>query len=159
MLASSAELTYFLEVANTLNVSRAAEKLGISQPSLSLAIKRLEESLGTTLFIRHKQGVSLTQSGKQLLVHARQLLQYWEKTRSEVLASEQKIQGYYTLGCPSTIAIYLVSKFLGGLLERYPKLEIHLQNDISRTITQQVINLSLDMGIVVNPQRHPDLII
>jgi len=61
MLPSAAELEYFLEVANTLNLSRASERLGLSQPSLSLAIKRLELSIGTQLFIRHKQGVTLTQ--------------------------------------------------------------------------------------------------
>lgn len=159
MLPSAAELKYFLEVSNTLNVSRASERLGISQPSLSLAVQRLEKSMGTPLFIRHKQGVTLTQAGKQLVSHARQLLQYWENTKSEALASQQKVQGYFTLGCHSTIAIYLVSGFIADLMENHPKLEIHLKHDISRRITEQVINLSIDIGIVVNPFKHPDLII
>lgn len=156
---SFAELKYFAEVCHTLNLSRAAERLGISQPSLSLAIKRLEQSVGTALLVRHKQGVSLTQAGKQLMLHARQLLQYWEKTKSTALASWQEVQGYFTLGCNSTIAIYLVSQFLPNLLQKYPKLEVHLKHDISRKITEQVINLSIDIGIVVNPIKHPDLII
>lgn len=159
MLPSAAELEYFLEVANTLNLSRASERLGISQPSLSLAVKRLEQSVGTQLFVRHKHGVTLTQAGKQLLLHTRQLLQDWEHTRSQALASQQEVQGYFTLGCHSTIAIYMVSGFLADLLEKHPKLEIHLQHDISRKITEQVINLSIDIGIVVNPFKHPDLII
>jgi DNA-binding transcriptional LysR family regulator len=159
MLPSAAELVYFLEVSNTLNLSRAAERLGISQPSLSLAIKRLEESIGLPLFARHKHGVTLTQAGKQLVVHARQLLQYWEKTKSVALASQNEVQGHFTLGCHSAIAIYLVSRFLPDLLESHPKLEIHLKHDISRRITEQVINLSIDIGIVVNPIKHPDLII
>ena len=62
MVPSAAELEYFLEVSSTLNLSRASERLGISQPSLSLAIKRLEQSVGTELFIRHKHGVTLTQA-------------------------------------------------------------------------------------------------
>lgn len=159
MLPSAAELEYFLEVSNTLNLSRASERLGISQPSLSLAIKRLEESVGTSLFIRHKQGVTLTQAGKQLVPHTRQLLQYWENTKSQALASQQEVQGYFTLGCHPTIAIYMVSGFLADLLEDHPKLEIHLKHDISRRITEQVINLSIDIGIVVNPFKHPDLVI
>jgi DNA-binding transcriptional LysR family regulator len=159
MLPSAAELEYFLEVTNTLNFSRASERLGISQPSLSLAIKRLEQSVGTELFIRHKHGVTLTQAGKQLLLHTRQLLQDWEHTRSQALASQQEVQGYFTLGCHSLIAMYMVSGFLADLLENHPKLEIHLQHDISRKITEQVINLSIDIGIVVNPLKHPDLII
>lgn len=159
MLPSAAELEYFLELCNSLNFSRASEKLGISQPSLSLAIKRLEKTVGTNLFIRHKNGVSLTQAGKQLTLHVRQLVHYWEHTKSEALASQQEIQGYFNLGCASTIAIYLVSEFLPALLESYPKLQIHLKHDISRKITEKVINLSIDIGIVVNPLQHPDLII
>ena len=159
MLPSAAELVYFLEISNTLNFSRASERLGISQPSLSLAVKRLEESIGMPLFIRHKNGVTLTQAGKQLVPHTRQLLQYWENTKSQALASQQAVQGHFTLGCHSTIALYLVSGFLAGLLESHPKLEIHLKHDISRKITEQVVNLSIDIGIVVNPFKHPDLII
>src|SRR3990167_10047456 len=159
MLTSAAELEYFLDVSNTLNLSRASERLGISQPSLSLAVKRLEQSVGTPLFVRHKHGVTLTQAGNQLVLHARQLLQYWENTKSQALASQLGVQGYFTLGCHSTIAIYMVSGFLADLLENHPKLEIHLTHDISRKITEQVINLSIDIGIVVNPFKHPDLII
>lgn len=159
MLPSAAELEYFLELSNSLNMSRASERLGISQPSLSLAIKRLEESVGTLLFIRRKNGVHLTQAGKQLVVHTRQLMNYWEKTKSEALASHHTVQGYFSLGCASTIAIYLLSEFLPNLLEQYPKLEIQLKHDLSRKITEEVINLSIDIGIVVNPLRHPDLII
>lgn len=159
MLPSPAELQYFLEVSSTLNLTRASERLGISQPSLSLAIKRLEQSVGTPLFIRHKNGVTLTVAGKQLLLHTKQLLQYWENTKSQALASHQEVQGYFTLGCHSTIAIHIVSGFLADLLENHPKLEVHLKHDISRRITEQVINLSIDIGIVVNPLKHPDLVI
>jgi DNA-binding transcriptional LysR family regulator len=159
MLPSAAELEYFLEVANTLSLSRASERLGISQPSLSLAVKRLEQTVGTQLFVRHKHGVTLTPAGKQLLLHTKQLLQYWENTKSHALASQHEVQGYFTLGCHSTVAIHLVSNFLADLLENYPKLEIHLKHDISRRITEQIINLSIDIGIVVNPIKHPDLII
>lgn len=159
MLPSAAELEYFIEVANTLNLSRASERLGISQPSLSVAMKRLEQSIGTQLFIRHKFGVTLTQAGKQLLLQARQLLQSWENTKAQALASHQEVRGYFTLGCHSTIAIHIVSGFLADFLESHPKLEIHLKHDISRKITEQIINLSIDIGIVVNPIKHPDLII
>lgn len=158
MLPSPAELKYFLEISNTLNLSRAAERLGISQPSLSLAVMRLEHTIGTPLFIRHKNGVTLTQPGKQLLLHAKKLLQEWENTKSQALSSQQKVQGYFTLGCHPAIAIHSVSGFLANLLEAHPQLELHLKHDISRKITEQVINLSIDIGIVVNPIKHPDLI-
>lgn len=159
MLPSAAELEYFLEVSHSLNLSRAAERLGISQPSLSLAIKRLEQTMGTALLSRHKHGVSLTQPGKQLLLHVRQLLQDWENTKSRALASQEEIQGRFSLGCNSVIAIYMVSAFLPELLENNPQLDIHLKHDISQKITEQVINLNIDIGVVTNPVKHPDLVI
>lgn len=159
MLPSPAELKYFLEVANTSNLSRASERLGISQPSLSLAIKRLEETIGTELLIRHQQGVTLTQAGKQLLRHTRQLLQDWEHTKSQALASHQEVQGIFVLGCHSALALYVVSGFLPALVKKHAKLEIQLKHDLSRKILEQVVNLSIDVAIVVNPIKHPDLII
>lgn len=159
MLPSAAELEYFLEIANSLNVSRAAERLGISQPSLSLAIKRLEQTIGTDLLIRHKHGVSLTQAGKQLLLQTRQLLQEWNNTKSKALASQLEVQGNFTLGCNSIIGLYMIPEFLPDLLEAHPRLEIQLKHDLSQKITEQVISLSIDVGIVINPIKHPDLII
>ena len=159
MLPSPAELSYFVEVSHALNFSRAAERLSISQPSLSLAIKRLEATMGTTLFIRHKHGVTLTQAGKKLLLHVRQFIEDWESIKVKALATHETIQGRFTIGCNAVIAIYLVSKFLPPLLEKYPQLDIQLEHAISQKITEQVIALTMDIGLVINPVKHPDLII
>lgn len=158
-MASQTELIYFIEVANCLNLSRASERLGISQPSLSVAIKRLEQNIGTDLLIRHKKGVALTQAGKQLLTHAKQLIQYWDDVKAQTLASHHAIQGSFVLGCHPSLGLSYLSGFLPNLLLRHPQLEIQLAYDISRKITERVINLSIDLAIVVNPIRHPDLII
>jgi DNA-binding transcriptional LysR family regulator len=158
MIASLNEILYFIEVANTLNISRASERIGISQPSLSAAIKRLEESIGTPLFMRNKTGVTLTAAGKRLLSHAKQLLQLWETVKAESLASHHEVQGSISLGCHSSVALFTLTKFLPNLLNDYPKLDIRLQHNLSRKILEGVINLSIDIGIVVNPVRHPDLI-
>lgn len=158
-MPSPVEIKYFIEVAQVLNLSRASERLGISQPSLSVAIKRLEEEIGTALLFRHRKGVNLTQAGKQLLAHARQLLQYWDAIKMQALASHHEVQGSFILGCHPSIGLSCLSGFLPELLLKHPKLEIQLFHDISRKINERIINLSLDLGIVVNPVRHPDLII
>lgn len=158
-MAAPSDLRYFLETAHSLNLSRASERLGISQPSLSTAIKRLEHSIGTTLLIRHKRGVSLTQAGKQLLAHAKQLLQYWDEVKAKALASHHDVQGNLVLGCHPSVGLYYLSTFLPELLAKNPKLQIQLKHDLSRRITEQVINIAIDVGIVVNPSKHPDLII
>lgn len=159
MMPSPADLTYFIEVASTLNLSRAAERLGISQPSLSLAVQRLEQSVGVPLLLRSKKGVTLTQAGKQLLVRARNLLQQWEAVKGAALASTHEIQGAYTLGSHVSVALYSLPGFMATLLEQHPALEIKLTHDLSRKITERVIQMEIDIGIVVNPVKHPDLII
>lgn len=159
MVPSPADLTYFVEVANTLNVSRAAERLGISQPSLSLSLRRLETAVGAPLFTRSKRGVALTQGGKQLLNHARALLQSWDSIRSGALASVNEIQGSYTIGAHPSVALYLLWRFLPQLLQDHPRLDIRLRHDLSRKIAEDVISLKIDVGVVVNPVQHPDLVI
>jgi len=158
-MISATDVLYFIEISNTQNLSRASERLGIAQPSLSSAVKRLESSIGTSLLIRHKKGVLLTQAGKQLLAHSKQLLQYWNEVKSQALASHHQVQGCFVFGCHPTVALHNLSGFLPVLLNDYPKLEIELRHDISRKITEGIINLSIDIGLVVNPIKHPDIII
>lgn len=159
MLASGNDLQYFLELAKTLNFSRAAERIGISQPSLSAAIKRLEHAVGIELFIRNKHNVSLTHAGKKLLTHALELQQLWNNTKSACLASHEEVQGNIAFGCHPSVAMYFLPKFLPELLKKYPKLEIELRHDLSRKIAEQVINLNIDIGIAVNPAKNPNLVI
>lgn len=157
-LTSSSDLVYFFEIASTLNFSRAAERLGVTQPSLSQSIQKLEHSLGEKIFVRHKRGVTLTPAGKQLLVHTRSLLQMWEDVRSKTKSSMKEIKGTFTIGCHPSVALYALPSFLPKALEN-PHLEINLVHDLSRNITEQVISSQIDIGIVVNPVRHPDLVI
>src|SRR4051812_16116967 len=109
MMPSASDLKYFVEVCNTLNISRASERLGISQPSLTLALQRLEGNLGTRVFTRTKRGVSLTPGGRQLLIHSRSLLQTWENVHAHVLASETEVEGTYSIGCHPSVALYSLS--------------------------------------------------
>lgn len=164
MLPSAAELTYFLEVASTENISRAAERLGITQPTLSLAIQRLERSFGVPLLIRGKSGVKLTQTGQRLVSQARHLIVEWERVRTNALKEEAAseadgIRGRYTLGCHPSVALYSLPHFLPQLLKSNPGLEIKLTHDLSRKVTEEVISFKVDFGIVVNPTQHPDLVI
>ena len=159
MMPSAYELEYFIELTETLNFSRAAERIGISQPSLSAAIKRLETAVGVPLFIRIKTGVKLTPAGKQLLARARQLLQSWDHVRIEAVSAHDEIKGKFTLGCHVSVGLHVLSDILSDLLLKYPNLTVNLQHDISRKILSAVINLTLDVGIVINPIRHPDLIL
>src|SRR5882724_6957198 len=104
MIPSPSELHYFLEVAHSLNMSRAAERLGISQPALTFAIQRLESSLDQKVLVRGKTGVQLTTAGKNLVLKARQLLEDWERIRADAAKDETEIRGRYTIGCHHSVA-------------------------------------------------------
>lgn len=158
-LPSPIDLQYFLEVGHTLNISRASERLGISQPSLSLAIQRLEQVVGVPLLLRNKSGVRLTRSGLKLFGQTRGLLDEWERIRSESLRDEAEVSGRFTLGCHPAVAMYTLPHFLPRLLSDHPALEIKLIHDMSRRINEDVISFKIDFGLVINPTSHPDLVI
>jgi len=159
MMRSASELQYFLEVAKTKNLSRAAERVGISQPALSLAIQRLEHSLGVPVLIRSKTGVQLTKSGERLVGSARTLLNEWEKLRGETLRAEEEVRGTFKIGCHPSVALYTTGHYFHQLLSEYPNLELTLVHDRSSKIAEEVISFKIDFGIVVNPPPHPDLVI
>jgi Transcriptional regulator len=159
MAPAFTDITYFIEVAQTGNISRAAERLGITQPSLSSAMKRLEDSLGVALFIRGRTGVQLTKAGKEFLGRGRLLLLNWEQLRADVNKKETEVSGQYVMGCHPSVALYSLSNFLPELIQKHPELEVKLVHDLSRKITEGVISFEIDFGIVVNPVRHPDLVI
>ena len=159
MFPSPTDLHYFLEATNTQNFSRAAERLGVTQPSLSLGIQRLEANLGEKVFLRSKRGVTLTPAGKLLLIQTQNLLEVWNGVRADARGSMKSIKGNYTIGCHPSVALYSLSLFLPKVLLDHPDLRVNLVHDLSRKITEGVVTSKIDLGIVVNPNRNPDLLI
>lgn len=159
MLPNANDLQFFLEVAKTGNMSRAAERLGVSQPALSQAMKRLETSFDSQLLLRSKSGVVLTKAGEKLGQKARLLLEAWQDIKEEAQRDEQQVRGVYTLGIHSSVALYTLPYMASKLLRDFPHLELKLEHDLSRKITEQVISFKLDFALVVNPVTHPDLVI
>jgi DNA-binding transcriptional LysR family regulator len=115
--------------------------------------------LGAKVFIRSKQGVELTRAGKHLLAGSNELLQKWEGLKRGAQDSEALVQGLVRLGCHASVARYTLGAFLPELLREHPALTVELRHDLSRKITDAVLKHELDLGIVVNPIPHPDLII
>src|SRR5689334_8111580 len=155
MLPSFVDLFYFHEVANELHFSRAAKRLNVSQPSLSIAIKRLETLLDASLFIRHKQGMRLTRAGEELLGNVKIILNQWEKTLADIKATTKGIQGVIRIGCHSTLTPFL-SGMVSGLYHHYPDIDIHFHHDVSANILEKVVKGYCEIGIVVDPYPHSD---
>ncbi|MGZ3745365.1 MAG: LysR family transcriptional regulator [Pseudobdellovibrionaceae bacterium] len=153
------DLRYFQELAFTENVSRAAERLAISQSALSLSLKRLEEQLQVQLFSRRNRGLVLNPAGRRLLGECNRLLNDWEAVVSETRKSQNEIKGRYNLGCHPSVALYTLSPLLREIYREHTGIEIQLTHGLSRVITEQVISHQVDFGIVVNPVKHPDLVL
>ena len=109
-------LQYFVIVAEELNITRAAEKLHMSQPPLSAQIKNLEAELETELFIRGKRRLSLTESGKLLYRRAKGILSMAERTRAELISLSRGMSGIISIGlvegmAPDIAAVWFASKY------------------------------------------------
>ncbi len=159
MLPNSTDLKYFLEAYKVGNISRASERLGITQPSLSLAIKRLEELLNSKLFIRSKGGVLATEQGHLLAKDTEALLIQWESIGNKTKNSQNLVQGNIKLGCHASVALYSLNPWFKKLLKEHPELSIDFSHKLSRKVAEEVISFKTDIGIVVNPIKHPDLVI
>jgi LysR family transcriptional regulator, cell division regulator len=159
MLATSNELEYFVEVYQTRHVSKAAIRLGVTQPTLTLSLQKLEEKLGTKLFHRTKQGVVPTEQGTLFYRKAQSLMDLWGEVYKGLQRSNSEIVGRFKIGCHASVGAYVLPKFFEHLHREAPGIEIDLVHDFSRKITEQVVSYTIDLGFVVNPARHPDLVL
>ena len=159
MLATSTEIEYFVEVYQTQHVSKAAIRLGVTQPTLTLSLQKLEDKVGTKLFHRTKQGVVPTEQGSLFYRKALALLDCWGEIHKGIQQSTNEIVGRFKVGCHQSVGAYTLPKFFDHLQNQAPGIEIELAHDFSRKITEGVISYNIDMGFVVNPARHPDLVL
>jgi LysR family transcriptional regulator, cell division regulator len=158
-MISSSDLKYFMELARIKHVSRAAERLGVTQPALSYCLNRIEEELGTQLFLRSKKGLELTPAGNRFYQEAKVLEQQWEHLKQSVTDEVESPQGTIRLGCHTAVAQYTLPKFLPKFLKEFPKVNFLFSHGLSRHMTEEVISSKLDVAIAVNPVNHPDLVI
>ena len=159
MLPSATDLEYFLEVSRTLNISRAAERIGITQPTLTQSIRKLETSVGAQLLIRTRTGVRMTKAGQRISGQVLTLLEAWANVQKEAQEDEYELQGKFRVGIHPSVARYTLPQFFRQLSRRAPRIELELVHDLSRRITEAIINFRVDLGFVINPVEHPDLVL
>ena len=113
-------LRYFVVTAQERNITRAAEKLTMSQPPLSNQIKGLEEELGVQLFIRGKRRLELTEEGSLLLRRAQELLELADKTKQEIASLREGMSGTICLGLVEGRAPFLAANWIAGFRAEFP---------------------------------------
>src|ERR1700677_2533576 len=103
MIPLFSDLKYFLAVVETQNVSRASERVGVVQPTISQAIKRLEDVVGVPLFIRRKNGMELTRAGQTLHKQCRDFMNTWQYLVDSARHSEIQPMGHFIIGAHETV--------------------------------------------------------
>jgi molybdate transport repressor ModE-like protein len=159
MDVDATHLRYFQAVARAGSLTAAARALRVSQPTLTVAMRRLEEQLGTTLLSRERSGVRLTSTGQELLHYAGEVLALLERAEQQIQGLEREEIGTFVVGAPETLAAYFLPRFLRDFLRAAPRIRLSLWNGPSRAVQQAVIAREVHFGIVVNPLPHPDLVL
>ncbi|GGJ98763.1 putative HTH-type transcriptional regulator YwbI [Lentibacillus kapialis] len=144
------QLTCFSEVARQKNVTRAAETLHISQPSLSKTIKNLERELDAPLFDRSTHQLKLTDAGKAFLISARKVLDSFENLTSEMEDVMDVKKGEIKIGIPPIIGAAFFAPYISRYKETYPSIDLLLTEVGSKTIRQGVSEGELDIGLICN---------
>jgi len=143
-------LTYFLAVAREKTISKAAEVLNLSQPTLSKQLKELEDELGVTLFIRGNRAISLTEEGIYLMNRGKEILSLVEATTSN-LTKNDVISGEITIGGGETSAFEFIGKLLEELREHHSEITIHLYSGNADDVLEKIDKGLLDFGLVIDP--------
>ena len=138
------QLRTFAAVADAGHLTRAAERLHLSQPAVSAHIKALEDDLGVTLFTRTSSGMTLTRAGRALVGHAERVLSAAGELRHAARAFLGEISGHVRIGTVSDPELLQLGEFLGRLLERYPGLDIELRQEVSGAALEAVHTGELD---------------
>ena len=144
-------LNYFLMVAREENITKAAQLLHVTQPTLSRQLMQLEEELGVQLFHRGKHCVRLTEEGMLLRRRAQELVSLSEKTKQELQCREEVPAGEIAIGCGETKSMSLLSSSMVSFRERYPLVQFSIYSAIADDIKERIEKGLLDMGLLVEP--------
>lgn len=141
-------LKYFLAVARHENISRAADELNLTQPTLSRQIAELEEELGTALLVRGKRRTMLTEEGLFLKVRAEEIMTLADKTVEQFAHADEMVEGDVYIGCGETEGMREIVKAIASLHVSYPHIRIHLTSGNGELVADQLQKGILDFGLL-----------
>ena len=144
-------LKYFLAVAREENITKAAEILHITQPTLSRQLMQLEDELNAQLFIRGKSKITLTDEGMLLRRRAEEIVSLSDKTEREFLQREDFIAGEIYIGAGETFAMKLLAKVIKEFKEQYPHVNYHLYSGQADDIKERIDRGMIDIGLLTEP--------
>ena len=148
-------LQYFLAIAEEQSITRAAEYLHVTQPTLSKQMMDLEASLGKQLLVRGKKKVTLTEDGAYLRSRAQEIISLMEKTEESFRESEEIIAGEIYIGCGELYSLYPIIQMMKDISEEYPEIRFHFFSGNADAIIEKLDKGLLDMGFLLEPEISP----
>ena len=147
----------FYEVAKAGNISKAAKELYISQPAISKAIGKLEDSLGLSLFTRSSRGVQLTSEGEILFEHAREAFEALERGEQELRRIQEFDIGHLRIGVSNTLCKYILLPYLKTFIDQYPHMKVTIESQATAQTLARLEQQKIDLGLVAEPSVRRDL--
>lgn len=144
-------LQYFLAIAREGSISKAAEFLHLTQPTLSRQMKELEEEFGKELFVRGNRKITLTADGMFLRKRAEEIISLVEKTEMDMLMEGQEISGDIYIGAGETEAMSVFAKVIHCIQNENPGIKFHLYSGNAQDVSDKLDKGLLDFGIVLEP--------
>ncbi|MBU8785517.1 MULTISPECIES: LysR family transcriptional regulator [Bacillus] len=151
------QLEYFMTLCQELHFTRAAEKLGIAQPSLSQQIRLLEHEIGTPLFDRVGKRTAMTEAGNILLEHCYHIFHELSQARAAISELQGLKRGSLKIGALLTVVNYLLPDTVIEFHRSYPNIELSVLGLRTGDIYDRLLENKLDLGIVAQPLEHDDL--
>jgi LysR family hydrogen peroxide-inducible transcriptional activator len=152
------QLSYIVAVDKYKNFGHAAQSCGITQPTLSMQIQKLEDELGILLFDRSQQPIKTTKMGRVLISQARVILNESQKFNDLVQEDKGEVKGEVTMAIIPTLAPYLLPLFLKKFSDKHPAMQINVEELQTHQILDRLKNNSLDIAILVTPIEDEKLI-
>lgn len=147
------QISYFMAVAQEGSFSRAAEKLEVSQPTLSMAVKKLEEELGAELFYSFNRRQNLTDEGLRLKEGVAKLLEVYQETIENVKLSDYVGSGAVTLGLSPLFGACFFGNLIPSFSAAYPNIKINMIEDGANKIDELVEKGEVDLAVTLNTER------
>jgi len=144
-------LKYFIVVAEELNITKASKILMMSQPPLSFQMKALEEELGTTLFIRGKRRLTLTQSGELLYKRAKDIISLNERTKDEIISLKEGLSGTISIGLVEGKSIEIASNWISKFIKENPKINFKMINSNTDELIEKMRSGLISLAVITSP--------
>ena len=149
------ELRYLVAIAQEKSFGRAAQRCFVSQPALSVAIRKLEEELGTPLFERGRAEITVTPVGERIVEQAQKVLEEAAHIREIAQAGRNQLVGLFRLGVIYTVAPYLLPDLIPALNERSPQMPLEIEENLTEQLETALKSGRIDAAIIAMPFQPP----